>query len=320
MSRPADFVSSNFATAKAWSILIVAVGHFLPDTPMWVLAQLALFVFAFASAFFTSTRYPEVQSIGSFWHKKIVRLGIPLLVINTFLLLVFLAKGTPGIVSLHTPLALVGLSGLYDWLGVRNQSPFGYGLWFLTLLLLFYSAYPWLSKAFHRRPETTLACFGALCVGGMHWAPLPYALWPTLFGFAYGLYASSNCLARHTDLPVLRMTAALLIILLGLNLGGIKWTTPYLLTALSVLLVHFLLQRPLPGFLHRWSAPFQACVLEIYVIHAHLFLPIPSLGKVPALLGSLGLILLCATSLHHLSELIERRFARPSITHKSISS
>lgn len=320
MSRPQDHISSNYSTAKAWSILVVVVGHFLPETQIWAAAQLALFVFAFASAFFTSTRYPEVRDIGAFWQKKVARLGLPLLVINLFLCLVFILKSTPGVFSWHTPLALIGLSGFYDWLGIRNQSPFGYGLWFLTLLLLFYGLYPWLSAVVRLRPRTTLASFGALCVAGMHWAPMPYALWPTLFGFAYGLYVSSRAPEYRMSPPVLGALTTLLLLLLVVSLSGMKWATPYLLVALSVLLVHLLLQRPLPRFLVTWSIPFQACVLEIYVIHTYLFLPTTHLGKVPALLGSLCLILLCATLLHRLSESLERRLARPSITHTSTPS
>lgn len=126
---PGD-ISENFSATKVMSILAVACGHYFPATPLWVMSEVALVIFAFSSGYFTALRYAERPEFGRFWRAKLLRLGAPLLVINVFLTILFLAIQRPGVFNLYTPLSLIGLSGVYDWLGIHNQSAFGNGLWF----------------------------------------------------------------------------------------------------------------------------------------------------------------------------------------------
>ena len=134
--------SYNFEVAKVALILVVAIAHFGTGLNLWMPATVGLFVFGFASGYFTQDRYGERFNLYRFWIKKLQRLGPHLLVINAFLLCIFLVQRRDGIWSWQTPIAVLGLTGWLNWLQIPNASPFGAGLWFFTLLLLFYLVYP----------------------------------------------------------------------------------------------------------------------------------------------------------------------------------
>ena len=143
--------SDNFALAKVGALLLVVSGHFLPGAWLWPAVAVGLFVLAFASGYFTSVKYDAHCPLGPFWKRKLVRLGPGLLAADLLLLLLFLIQDKPGVWSWQTPINMLGLTGILNWFGIPNASPFGHGLWFLTLLLLFYAVYPLLRAAARRR-------------------------------------------------------------------------------------------------------------------------------------------------------------------------
>ena len=139
-------VSENFTLAKFLAIILVSTGHYFEGSLLWVPVTVGLFVFAFASGYFTAIKHTPSLPLKAFWSAKLKRLGPSLIVINLFLLALFLLQGREGIWHPHTLLGITGLSGFLNWLDIKSQSPFGAGLWFLTVLLLFYLIYPLLAK------------------------------------------------------------------------------------------------------------------------------------------------------------------------------
>ena len=155
-------VSRNFETAKVMAILIVVCDHFLPVSSMWVMASIALCLFGFASGYFTALIYGASPQPLAFVRNKLQRLGPDLLAINLLLLALFLLQGRQGIISWQSLLGVLGLSGWLNWLYLPNPSPFGAGLWYFSLLLLFYVCYPLLTKLLRPGPVGSIAAFALL--------------------------------------------------------------------------------------------------------------------------------------------------------------
>lgn len=309
-------ISRNFAAAKVAAILAVAAAHYFPDSLAWVAAEIALILFAFSSGYFTARRYPEGPRFGPFWRAKLLRLGAPLLVIDLFLCALFLAIGRPGVVSGHTPLALFGLSGFYDWIGVHNQSAFGNGLWFFTVLILFYLCYPLLAVlvATRTRALATLGISAVICVLGVRFASPHYALWQVVFGFICGVYVGRQGWRVTPGWSQIAL-GGLLALALALNAAGIRTANPILIVGVALAAIAVLLSTRLPAALTAWTLPLQACVLEIYFLHTYLFLPRRLVDGMPGFILSLLLIVGVAWVLNRVSSRLDAAFfakARPA--------
>lgn len=301
-------ISENFTVAKLLAILLVATGHYFDGTVLWVPVTIALFVFAFSSGYFTAQRHVASQSFGAFWHAKFIRLAPPLIVINLFLLALFAVEGdTTGLATPHTALALFGLSGVLDWLGIRNQSPYGNGLWFFTLLLIFYLAYPLLAHACKTRTRgIVFLCTGfVLCTAGHFYASPPHMLWPTVFGFCLGVFAGRTHWQPDAHVSI-ACAGVLIAVLLGLNLAGVNQFNYILITGSSMATVAVLLSTPF-GFMQRQPLlVFAPCVLEIYFIHTYLFVRTTSLSAGAGYVVSIALVLGASLMLHSLAKRVER--------------
>ena len=107
------------------------------------------------------------------------------LVINVFLLCLFLVQRRPGIVTWQTPVNMLGLSGILNWFDLPNPSPFGAGLWFFTLLLTFYALYPILRLVSRSRGWlAALACVSLVAFAVLdRCCPMGHALWLTAWSF-----------------------------------------------------------------------------------------------------------------------------------------
>lgn len=181
-------VSQNFSVAKVLSILKVLTGDCFSEIALWVSTTVALFVFGFSSGFFTAAKYSESVSIYIFWRRKIDRLAYHLLVINLFLLIFLMVTAKKGLFSWHTVVSLFGLTGFLNWFKIPNKSPRGLGLWFFTLLLIFYALYPLLS--FLNRSKVR-ACifilFSIAILTTLHFTiRMGHMLWMTAIAFLLG--------------------------------------------------------------------------------------------------------------------------------------
>lgn len=307
-------VSENFAVAKLFSILLVATGHYFEGSILWVPVSVALFVFAFSSGYFTAGRYKSEFKISSFFLEKVRRLFPSLFAINAFLFLVFLWEGRPNIVHPHAFVSMIGLVGFLDWLGIANASPFGNGLWFFTVLLLFYGFYPFLNFLCETKARSVIfiIVLGVLCILGQTYASPPYMLWLTVFGFGFGVFVSRvGWTVRVAGVIFSLVVVAGLF--LGLNFFGFKLANIFLIAIISILVVGWLLVAQMPrkilGPLNWWLP----CVLEIYFLHTYLFVRSEKLGVVFSYIVSMISIMCFSWLINRLSNSIKAMFAYPGV-------
>ncbi len=267
-------VSRNFESAKVASILIVAAGHFFPPSAFWIVVSAALCLFGFASGYFTAHIYGATPPAGRFIGNKLSRLGPDLQAINLLLLVLFLVQGRAGIFSWQSLLGVTGLSGFLGWFYLPNPSPFGGGLWYFTLLLLFYIAYPLLARLLRPGAAGAVATFVLLLAAFVLSDRIRYGhmLWLTAFSFCFGVaYVNQRWQAsvRHSMLLFAALAVAAAIARFGF---GAPVTSLVAISALALIVIQGLLRLHLPAWLHAPFKPFAACVLEIYILHTHFFI------------------------------------------------
>lgn len=309
-------ISDNFTLAKFLSIVLVSTGHYFHGTLLWVPVTVGLFIFAFASGYFTSLKHTLEMPLGKFWLAKLKRLGPPLIVINLFLGTLFLFQDREGIWHLHALLGITGLTGLLNWFGIPNQSPFGAGLWFMTVLLLFYLLYPLLARLLinQRAAIAILLLSAAICALGHLYASPPYMLWPTVFGFCLGAISGRLDWQPQQSQAIALGTIAVLALLLA-NVLSIKQFNVLFIVIISIATVAFLLSRPISFPASRMSV-LSGSILEIYLIHGYLFIHPAGWPRWLGYLASILLIVVIAVVLsliaQRLSQLVlTPRYATP---------
>jgi hypothetical protein len=307
MSAIPALVSHNFACARVLAILLVASGHFFTGSLLWVPVTFGLFTFAWSSALFTTLKHGGQGDVAAFWRNKLRGLGLRFLLIQLFLLALVAARGSEGIFTWQTLAHLAGQSGWLDWFGVRNASPLGAGLWFFTLLLLFYLAFPLLAR-WQRDARAssliTLATIIAACWLS-HAVNVGHALWLTAAAFVIGVHCARHPLRGGAN-RWLALAIAGVLLMLCLNLGpGIRAANSALILLISLATVQWLEKTPIAlplGPLAR-LAP---CVLEIYLIHTYLFVG-AGWPRALAWLASMALIVAVALALNALISALENR-------------
>ncbi|MFN4116906.1 MAG: acyltransferase family protein [Inhella sp.] len=292
-------ISWNFTVLKAASILMVVTGHYFGGW-LWVPTTVALFVFAFSSGFFTASRYREGFAFRSFWRAKIGRLMWPLLVINLFLVALLMLTGASDRVwHWHSLLAFAGLSGLLDWFGLGgNASGLGAGMWFLTVLLLFYASYP-LLQALLRHKHAALPALHLGCLLGL-WLQkqfdVGYMLWFTLYGFMAGVIVANHRAALFGSRGrLLTHLGLLLAVIVGMKVAGLS-TSLSLIAIASVLMMPAALCLALPrtGLLDAGASLVAGAMLEIYLTHP--YLPVHMSGAMAPLGYALSMLIAVAVA------------------------
>ncbi|MDH5561839.1 MAG: hypothetical protein OEY59_13400 [Deltaproteobacteria bacterium] len=289
-------VSRNFSVAKVLAIFIVVAGHYFPDNILWLPVTVGLFIFAFSSGFFTSTKYSYGYSNFDFWWAKLSRLGIGLCVINLFLFLLFLYQDRSGLFSWQTLPNLFGLGGFLTWFQIPNDSPYGAGLWFFTLLLLFYVFYPVLEYFNRKRGIASAYVFFSLgALSFLHYAiPMGHALWLTIFGFIFGAYSGRNKLSIPPIYWVVLMVGAMTVMLFLNITWKVNSYNYFLLIIWCCSTVYLLLELRMPEILGKLTLPFNGLLLEVYLIHTYLFVKISNQHWVVNFLLTIGLVFVAA--------------------------
>jgi len=304
-------VSYNFNLAKVLSILMVVAGHYFGGI-LWIPTTFALFVFAFSSGYFTSRKYQADFSLKRFWEAKIVRLSYPILVIDAFLLALFLFRGESGLSSWQTIPALLGLSGFLTWFGLGNPSPFGAGLWFFTLLLIFYAVYPLLARINSRRPLALAFLLGCLMAASiLHYrVEVGHSLWLTAFAFVLGAYAGRYGIGIGPKWGIALVFPACAL-LVGLNWGlGFNLLNYFFILIASFGIVVFLLGGRLPKRFFGKFLLLSGCIIQIYFIHTYLFLHGVTGRPVLDFAVSMALIVGCALLLEKVTSCLRAGMQR----------
>lgn len=191
------------------------------------------------------------------------------MVVNLFLFCMFYFQGRSHIFSVHTLVNLMGLNGLLNWLRIPDPSPFGNGMWFFTLLLVFYGTYPFIART--GRQTLLLLTLGSLVLGA--WLnqvnPYGHALYITGASFLLGV-----CAGRHEDLVRLVLGKWLWT---GISVSGlclIFWSgsaliTYWLVLAIGMAGISWGVEFDWPDPFYRGALFFSGALLEIYLIHSY---------------------------------------------------
>lgn len=274
-SRPAIAAdaSLNYSVAKVLAIFTVAAGHWFTGTLLWIPVTFGLFVFAFSSGFFTTAIYGERIERRSFWRKKLERLGVRYWVILAFLTVVVALNGKT-VLHWHTLVHFAGLSGVLNWAHVPNRSGLGGGLWFFTLLLAFYLAYPALARAGRCAAWAAPLAVGAtaLSIYLEEHVPVGHELWLTALGFVLGvLYASHATRVSTGFAALLALVSCALLLVLNAALHEHR-ANPALMTFASTGIAIWLAQARLPAWpVFARIARLERYLLEIFLVHIYLF-------------------------------------------------
>jgi hypothetical protein len=277
MSETNATMSYNFEVAKVVAILLVFTGHFHTGVEgFWIIVSIGLFVFGFSSAFFTSAKYHDVFHFKPFWKNKAVRLVPDVLLINIFLLVLFLAQHREGLFTWQTGVHVLGLTGFLNWFGVDNPSPFGGGLWFFTLLLLFYAIYPLLRLI--GRSKVALYIMVLVTFASAVWltdnTKMGHALWFTAWSFIFGIFVQRTGMSMGAIVSG-GIALVLASVLAALNVAwNLNQLNTVLIFAVSVSVVLWLKSARLP---RRPLAPLAALsglILSIYFLHGYLYVSV----------------------------------------------
>lgn len=307
-------VSFNFEIAKVLAILTVVTGHFFDGSVLWVPVTVGLFVFAYSSAYFTSVKYSADCSWSVFWKNKVKRLAIPFWLTQSFLLMMFVAVGRDGIWTWQTLIHWLGQTGWLTWLGFKNASPFGNGLWFLTLLLIFYFVFPLIAylNASAARARALMLCATLVALWLHEKVKIGHELWLTALGFWFGAYS-----ARYPPLGSARFWFALAIAascgMFVANSLGIKALNVFFLVGAAMATVSWLMVAQLPRRYLSLLSLLTPCLLEIYLIHTYLFVR-GGLPVVARYIASVLLTLVLALLISRVTSWFERKLlhARPA--------
>lgn len=288
--------SYNFQLAKIGGLLAVIGQHYAVvighpwSQFLWIAAQTGLCIFAFSSGYFTAIKYGQNFAPGAFWQAKVLRLLGSVLVANCFVCCLLLVGGKGGLFHWHSLLSFFGLNGVLYWLDTPRATPLGNGLWFLTLLLAFYVAFPVIRRLQKHRLAgllvTGVSLPGALWVA--HAFPLTVTFWETAWFFVFGTFSGTHC-PRLKLLP-----SATVCLLCGLAIPVVKFhydiaiATMPLVIGLGIGVVSFLTSAPLGRYGIAVIMLLSPVMLEMYVIHTYLFLP----NRTGSLVTDFGLTIL----------------------------
>ncbi len=251
--------------------MAVVASHWFKEIDLWIFATIALFLFGFSSAFFTGRIYGSEVDVRRFWKNKLRRLGVRYWMILSVLAIFLIVQGR-DVWHWHSLVHLAGLSGVLN-LFSPSASALGRGLWFFTLLLLFYAAYPLLAPRLAASGRAVIIMVG--CTVGLlvldKLVGVGFSLWSTTLGFLFGIFIGVNQFrlnAMMLNLAIITIPFVLIVANVILHIDDFN------MIMLHAFSLAFSLRLTLPGLMLRglgFVVVIEACLLEIYLIHSYLF-------------------------------------------------
>ena len=267
--------STNYQTAKVASIFMVVFGHFYDGLELlWVPVTVGLLVFSFSSGFFTAEKYKQGFSKKVFWIKKIQRIGITLFFADLFLLILFIVGQKPNLMTWQSLISALGLTGFLNWFHIPNTTPYGAGLWFLTLLYIFYLSYPLLLKIMDVRQRTLIFCIVYTAIMWLLNYVVPYGhmLWLTSCGFVLGVAVSKWKIRPGSVVSAVLLVGSLALMIIFNFLLNVRIFNVILILFLSLSVLFLLNEIELPNVIVRAASFFSGTIFLIYILHPYLFL------------------------------------------------
>ncbi len=305
-----ELASENLSAAKGGAALTVMAGHYgtgIPD--FWVVVTVGLLVFSISSGYFTWHRYHGEFSWRRFWRRKAARLIPNLIVIELFLFILFSAQGSEGLWSWHTVFNLAGLNGFLNWFHISNESPYGRGMWFLTLLLIFYTIYPLLERLYRGSGSIVTTIGGILCLFILNrTVEYGHALWLTGAGFLVGIFMARHKLRLHW-IASAGMAASAAIGMVASHIAfGFDAANFFFILAVAASGVFFLLEIRLPLLFNRVGSWLSGILLQVYLLHPYINVVPTKLHLLDATISA-ALVLLLAAALSWVGDEV-RRYVR----------
>jgi len=274
-SDPGQKTSQNFQTLKVLSIFAVVTGHYFENIEvLWIPVTVGLFIFAYSSAYFTTIKYDEKFDRRQYWLNKVSRVFKELVITNIFLLIFLVSQGEKDIFCWQTTVNFFGLTGFLNWLRIENPSPLGKGMWFMTLLWVFYSVYPSVVTWFRVKFTACILAFVSLVCAyclNQH-IVIGHALFFTANAFVFGICTAKikTGFSYRTSLLIL-ISSFLAMVLLNFAIS-FKTINFILIFLFSASLVNCLKYIDIHPFIHKVGDYFSDCILQIYLIHGYFFL------------------------------------------------
>lgn len=277
-----QIISSSARVFKPIAIFCIAFGHFYDVSKIhigvldywWNISSIALIYFTISSAYFTGIKYNDNLEVKKYIVNKVYRIGIKLVLANLFISLLSIARGRDGIFNAYSIVHFLGLSGFLNWFNIPNHSRLGAGMWFLTLLFIFYAAYPILRKIYQDKTKSIVFTFISLLILIVldKKIRMGHMLWITMSGYFIGLFFSRQNLTHWVG--CIKNISLLFIVIIShviLNILNIKLLNGSLLIAAATMI--FILSSNLVFYttIVNIFRPLDSCIFEIFIIHSYLF-------------------------------------------------
>lgn len=181
------------------------------------------------------------------------------------------------VISQHTLLHLMGLSGFFELFQVENKSTVGSGLWFITAIVLMYLLFPALQKLFqHPHRLLHLALCIVLCYAFNYVMYGTASTWNVIVSFSVGVYCGVNNfthrLIHAKSLPAIAGSTLLLMTVALATAHILPFTLRTLLFPLypfTFVPFLFAISNRLPKPLVVASSFFAGVSYEFYILHLY---------------------------------------------------
>jgi len=194
---------------------------------------------------------------------------------------------------------LFGLSGVLNWLDIHNRSGLGAGLWFFTLLLVFYLVYPMLAKLCQSKHRALAVAVGSTIIAIYleDKSHIGHELWLTSLGFILGVAHDAHK-TRQRAWQAAVVASLGCIALLAANRAGYHGANTTLIAVTSIACSVWLAS----AIDVRWRglsrlAQLEDYLLEIFLIHTYLFVH-PTGNTLQDLIASTVIIVAVAVGLN----------------------
>ena len=273
----------GYDLARTFAVIIVFVAHIILSqcdnrysTIIFtsISPGLTMSLLAFISASLLTDNKLIENNFSIFFFRRLTRIYIPVILCLTFA--VTLSKFYGLKIQVDSLIYnYLGIGLFFDWLKVPNNASVGWGLWFVTAILIMYILLPVLKLVFkHKNGTLHFILLYLFCViVNIITMPTETSFWNIAISFSLGVYLSTNDLLSkvlNTKLKLAIPLAFLILTACALSSSGIinfdirKLIFP--LYPIAFIPLFFRLSNVLPRFLERFIKKFSEISFEFYIL------------------------------------------------------
>lgn len=210
----------------------------------------------------------------TFLFRRLTRILIPVFLVLTFALILVSIYGL-NVNKEHLIYHYLGLSLFFDWFRVSNEASIGWGLWFVTAILIMYILLPIIHILFtHKNGLLHLIVYCVFCILlHIYLLPPETSFWNVAASFGCGVYVSGNNWFDKLIKMKPQLIISFSIILLGLCLLSTFGISPFdirlfLYPIYPVVLVplFFFISSFIPNFVGNLISKFSEISFEFYML------------------------------------------------------